>query len=176
MTDNVCNLAKRDAARCQLAEAIRLFFQRRDPVAIHTLAAAAHQILYDLCCSSGRRAASFMYDEALIRPEKRECIIRLMREAQNFLKHADRDPNESLEFHPDSNRFLLLDAVEMWRQLGFPRFNEELIFRLWMILSNPECVADEESTQEYEALGKKIDFDINDFDDMLELISMQGGT
>jgi hypothetical protein len=46
-------IAKLDAAKRQLTVAIRLFFNHADPVAIHTLAAAAYQILYDLSKGHG---------------------------------------------------------------------------------------------------------------------------
>ncbi len=44
---------KIEAARRQLVEAITLFFERRDPIAIHTLIGASHQILYDLAKGKG---------------------------------------------------------------------------------------------------------------------------
>ena len=39
---------KNDVVNSQLKTAIQLFFEQRDLVAIHTLVASAHQILFDL--------------------------------------------------------------------------------------------------------------------------------
>jgi hypothetical protein len=41
MTDGTFKLSKLEAAERQLREAIFLFFERRDPVAIHSLTGAA---------------------------------------------------------------------------------------------------------------------------------------
>ncbi len=40
---------KLDAGILQLREAIKLFFEQRDPIAIHTITGAASLLLYNLC-------------------------------------------------------------------------------------------------------------------------------
>ena len=49
-------VSKLDAACRQLESAIELFFADRDPVSIHTLAAAAYNLLADVCKATGARA------------------------------------------------------------------------------------------------------------------------
>ena len=46
-------ISKLEAAERQLRQAVRLFFQRGDDLAIHTLAAATYQIISDLCKQKG---------------------------------------------------------------------------------------------------------------------------
>lgn len=46
-------VAKLDAAKRQLETAIRLYFASADPVSIHTLTAAAYQLLLDLNKKAG---------------------------------------------------------------------------------------------------------------------------
>lgn len=56
-----------------------------------------------------------LFDEGItkIKPEKRDEIRKLFIKAQNFLKHADRDPDANLEFFPDATKFYLLDATRL---------------------------------------------------------------
>jgi hypothetical protein len=51
-------ITKLDAARRQLRTAVTLFFQHGDEVAVHTLTAAAHQILIDLLKPQGGEDAT----------------------------------------------------------------------------------------------------------------------
>jgi hypothetical protein len=48
MDSRKIKISKLDAARRQLDTAIRLYFMEGDPVSVHTLAAAAFEILKDL--------------------------------------------------------------------------------------------------------------------------------
>jgi ribosomal protein S7 len=64
-------VTKLEVAERQLRVAIRLFFERRDMIAVHTLAAAAQGVLRDL----GRRKGFMsIFEEGItnIRPEKRD--------------------------------------------------------------------------------------------------------
>ncbi len=105
-------VTKLEAAERQLRVAIRMFFERRDMIAVHTLAAAAQSVLRDL----GRhRGFLSLFEEGATRivPEKRDEFKRLFREAQNFFKHADKDADAKLQFHGDATRFHLIDAARL---------------------------------------------------------------
>lgn len=91
-------VTKLEAAERQLRAAIRLFFERKDIIAVHTLAAAALDIFRQV----GRpRGFKSLYDRAgeRNRPEKRREVLNLFREAQNFFKHAGKDPRKELKFY-----------------------------------------------------------------------------
>ena len=85
-------VGKLDAARRQLETAIRIYFSEGDPVATHTLAAAAHQLLADL--SKARGSAPMLTDSLLrmIRQDQVKQARDRFNAAANFFKHADRDP------------------------------------------------------------------------------------
>lgn len=46
-------VSKLDAAKRQLETVIRLYFAGRDPVSIHTLTAAAYNIVHDITANRG---------------------------------------------------------------------------------------------------------------------------
>ena len=136
------SVTKLDAARRQLRSAVRMFFERRDPISIHTLTMAAHGILHDL--SKAKGSGSFLKDSDLIRPEGRRAYIRILHEPQNFFKHADknRDPNEIIEFQPEVTPFFLLDALRMYREVKGRPMREELVFQSWFGIVHPKLMRD----------------------------------
>lgn len=142
MTDAVHKIGKLDAARRQLNVSIRLFFERRDVIAIHTLAAAAHQILSDLAAERGQDILGIIKNNPLLRPEKKKEWIESVNFAQNFFKHADRDPSEILEFRTAITPFFLLDAVQLYGQLtgGLP--TEQYVYLAWFNVKYPDLLSD----------------------------------
>ena len=98
-----------DAAKRQLKEAITLFFEQRDSVAIHTLASAAHEIL---CKSAKPRGfSSFLRDIPGIDEKAQERVNSWMNENKNFFKHGNqnknKDPKASIEFLTEMNVFII---------------------------------------------------------------------
>jgi len=131
-------LTKIAAARRQLVTAIRLFFGEEDAICIHTLSAAAHGILTDLSRKKGGR--SFLHDgiTVFVRPEDVEKCQRQIREPQNFLKHADRDPDGTLQFSSSLVAVWLFDCLKMYRELTGTMFQEGNLFSIWFVLLHPE--------------------------------------
>lgn len=137
------DISKLDAAKRQLDTAINLYFKNADPVSIHTLTAAAHQILMDI--ANLERVKSFMKDAALkiVRKGSKKEYLSIVTKAENFFKHAEKDPRALLKFNPEQTEYLLLDAVEMYMQLT-KEFPEDMsIFRVWFLLKHPSIVSDE---------------------------------
>jgi hypothetical protein len=173
MSGEIDRVSKLDAARRQLREAILLFFERRDPIAVHTLAAAAHQILHDLGQEKG--GVSMLKDNPYIRSEKRGEVINILNAAQNFFKHADRDPDADFEFRPSATPLYIIDAVEMWGELSGSFFKEALIFRLWFLMAHPHLVASEEVNAFLEPFRqqlRQLGVDVNDFSGILKAIDI----
>ena len=75
-------IRKIDAARRQLDVAIRLWLDEGDLAAVQTLAWAGLTVLRDLAKAAGAPI-----------PGPSKFQFELDREAANFLKHADRDPD-----------------------------------------------------------------------------------
>ena len=115
-------ISKLDAARRQLRTSIRLFFADEEAISVHTLVAAAHGILRDLRGEFAIKIAegtelhgegSFIKDNPLVRPEKKQMLVSALNRAQNFFKHADKDPSGELHFHAGLTDLLLFDACLM---------------------------------------------------------------
>jgi hypothetical protein len=106
-------ITKIQAAEHQLDTAIRLFFENIDHLSSYTLAAASREITDDLC---EKKAHELFQQEfarlgdalevrlshreemkILIKEEYYEDAMKLFRKRQNFLKHADKDPEGQID-------------------------------------------------------------------------------
>jgi len=78
-------LTKLEVAQRQLRQGIRMFFQRADAIALHTVASAAYAILSDLCGHKGivREIEDSRVLEAM---GIKEDFIRALRSPQNFIR------------------------------------------------------------------------------------------
>lgn len=131
-------ISKLDAAKRQLEAFIRIYFHNGDPVAMHTLVAAAFGIVYDLNVKRG--GAPTLHDSIFekVKPEHHKRLRDKLAEAQNFFKHADRDHQATLEFNPDSTEFMAMDACSKYAELTGelpPLFQ---IFNGWMMITHQE--------------------------------------
>ena len=110
-------VSKLDAARRQLETAIRIYFSDGDPVATHTLAAAAHQLLADL---TRARGSTPMLTEPLLTMVRQDQVKQArdrLKAAANFFKHADRDPGDIHTFNLSQTEFILVDACYKYKEL-----------------------------------------------------------
>jgi hypothetical protein len=131
-------VSKLDAARRQLETASRLYFANGDAVSIHTLTAAAFNLLADLRKHHGKDATVFR-DELLarVKPEFVKAVTNLLRNTENFFKHADRDPAETLCFNPGSTEFMLWEACIMYTELTNDRPDLIHTFYCWFLSRHP---------------------------------------
>ena len=143
-------ISKLDAAKRQLDTAIILFFKQADPVSIHTLAAAAHQVLRDI--GKTENIKSFLKDSGLIRKEYEKEYLTIISEAENFFKHADKDPHKLLQFNAQQTESLLLDAVEMYMQITKEMPEDMSIYRVWFLANHPE-IGSPETKKEIDGKG-----------------------
>ena len=130
-------ISKLEAAQRILREAIHLFFEQRDPIAIHTLAAASQQVLRDLAKKLLPGFVGVLHDHPGLRQDYREEWIRLLNEPRNFFKHAEKDSGGSIEFDGVLNELLLFDAVCILAQLSNSPHAESLIYAAWFELRYP---------------------------------------
>jgi len=131
-------VTKREAAVRQLHQAIRLFFSKGDMLAVHTLTAAAFQLLTDIGRKSG--AESRFRSEELVRPERMKDWVNALNSTQNFLKHADRDPDTTLRYVEEGTALFLYEAVELAERLVTGKSRERLAFHLWFAFSFPDLI------------------------------------
>lgn len=124
-------IAKHEAAKRQLRMAITLMFEKADPVPVHTLVGAASIILSDLV---EKKVPDMSWDRFAQQANDITASehFRVMREVQNFLKHAKDDPDAILNFNPTDTESVAFFAVMNAGELG-PLSIEESIFQLWYL-------------------------------------------
>jgi hypothetical protein len=132
-------VSKLDAATRQLHMAIRLYFQDDDPLGVHTLVGAAHKILEDLSRKRGL-GSSLQSNGMGVQTGHHASVLRAIKEAKAFLKHADRDPDAELTFHPDWTDFLMMDAIQMHLRLASTFDQTDVIFLIWLSTKYPSVL------------------------------------
>jgi hypothetical protein len=105
-------VTKQSAARSQLETAIRLWFYEGDPVAIHTLAVAAHDCLHAIGSSAGKPS---LYKSWLKTKSKR--FQQRAVATQNFFKHGFRDVHKEILFSPIHAEILMFDSTVCFREV-----------------------------------------------------------
>jgi hypothetical protein len=131
------HITKLEAATRQLATAIWLYFEDRDPVSVHTLAMAAGEVVDRLCDAKG--TPSMRQDLlAQIVPERRKEVADALNAAVNFFKHASSSkPNQVLrDFSDDRNLFAILFATDGLRLLEVDLLEAKL-FVAWVSVVEP---------------------------------------
>lgn len=132
-------ISKLDAVKRQLETAIHLYFLSRDPVAIHTLASAAHKIITDL---NKHRGGSPTLNEKMlstrVKPGCEKEAYRLLHNAENFFKHADKDPEGTIKFNPDASEVILWESCIKYTELTGEQTPTMQTMNGWFLLSHPE--------------------------------------
>ncbi len=129
--ENKIIVSKLDASKRQLETAIRLYFNNGDPVAIHTLACAAHDILTTL--NKKYRGHPMIVSDIIIKKEYKKEFMQTIRKPQNFFKHADKDSEKTIDFRPEVTQYFIFDACCKYEEITgeiIPNFG---IFRGWFI-------------------------------------------
>lgn len=149
------HLTKQAAAQRQLDAAVRILFAGEDALAVHTIVAAAHNVLSDLDNKSGKTELA-LYADTLSSLQKKYPGIPLPQEpaefkawlqrknrlGANFLKHADKDSAKALDPSSLSTDHLLLEACGIYRALGLQPTHEMNIFGRWHLAVYPSQIED----------------------------------
>ena len=149
------SVGKLDAARRQLKTAICLYIHEGDPISIHTLTAAAYNVIRDI---NKRRGGKSMFVKRvdIVKPQHIKEFQRKLNEAENFFKHADRDPDGTLKFKPDITEYLILDACFKYYELTGETIPACDHFVRWFMLNHPNLFV---LTPEEEKLHKLLSRD-----------------
>lgn len=134
-------ITKIESAERNLKEAIKLFFEKRDAVAIHTLAASAQGVIRDIAKSRSLPHTSILHDNPGIENVSRSQWINAINAPRNFFKHADRDTEGVLEFNEIENIHLILDAVLVLGEVSNEYHHEASVFLGWFTIANPETAS-----------------------------------
>lgn len=129
-------ITKLEAAERQLREAIRLWFTDGDPIAVHSLACSAHQIIHDLNTKHGWR--DLIYDSLIIKDEFRDEWAHVIKAPYNFLKHADRNAVGSIELHTEVTDLFILFSLMGLELLGRQHDATAGAYILYVMIHQPE--------------------------------------
>lgn len=128
-------IPKLEAAHRQLKCAFELWFLDKDEVSIHTLLAAAHQIIDDTNKKRGNLRES-LFKPDFIKDEFHKDWADMIRAPANFFKHADRKrDDDKIEFYPFSNMMFMLFATTGLAALGVQSSPIERIFMMWLFVN-----------------------------------------
>lgn len=135
--DKKIHVSKLDAAKRQIETALRLYFSSGDPVSIHTLIAAAYNVIRDI---NRKRGGDKLYaKEGLldyVRKGQEKKVWRLINKAENFFKHADHDHNDTIDFDPVQSELFFFEACSAYAKLTgeFPPLFR--IYQGWFIANH----------------------------------------
>jgi hypothetical protein len=130
-------VTKLDAAKQQLRTAIRLWFAEGDPVSIHTLAFAAYEIAHVVSKKRNPARRDLIFDSLRIKDEHRAEWNKTIKRQADFFKHANRDPEGSIEFPLLTSVFFMMGAAAGLRLAGERDSHEELALALWIFIHKP---------------------------------------
>ena len=150
-------ITKIDAARRQLETAALLYFNNRDDLSAHTLAAAAAGILEPLAKAAGKQ--SFLEEGVLsyVPQDVVKTVREALRAPQNFLKHADRDTKETLTFSPRLTEFIMFEAMVTYGRITGEQPLLLEAFASWFMVSHPKVFPNpNKDVQEAIEAGKQL--------------------
>jgi hypothetical protein len=124
-----------DAARGQLSTAIKLWFEDGDPVSIHSLASAAHEIVHALYRQKGLKG--LMFDTPHVRPELQQKWASSLKKPFNFFKHGRNEPSDAvIEFNPQWTETMMMACCKAFTKMDIPVEGEWLALTYWIFFAN----------------------------------------
>ena len=163
-------ISKVDAAKQQLDTAIKLLFENVDPVSAYALAAASREITDDLFDKNrdeilGRECArlgdikqvrwSFREEyEIRIKPEYLAEARQIMRERQNFLKHADRDPEGTIDLSTELFAMHIFTSIMNFQLVTASWTRAMALFTCWITAKYPNLLKEDAEGQFIEQIER----------------------
>ncbi|MEO7099757.1 MAG: hypothetical protein ABI162_10380 [Luteolibacter sp.] len=71
-------------------------------------------------------------------PGKENEFFERLSKAKNFFKHADKDPDEAINFWPGANEMFLWESCKKYRELSGEDLTKLVALEFWFMLSHPE--------------------------------------
>ena len=147
-------VTKIDAVKRHLDVAIKLFFEDEDPIPIYSISAASHTILKDLVKHrTGKKAVFDDWMDLYIKPEKMGYALTLFASKRNFLKHANKDPDKTIEeLKPELVEMELFFCCATFFQLGEKLTDRMAIYWSWLMAQQPNLFIVEKMKDDFERL------------------------
>ena len=131
-------VTKLDAARGQLNTAIKLWFEGGDPVAIHSLASAAHEIVHALYQQKGLKG--LIFDTPRVRPDMQQKWASSLKKPFNFFKHGRNEPGDAtIEFETQWTVTMMMGCCKGLTNMGLAPEMEWLALTYWTFFHNPDA-------------------------------------
>lgn len=161
---NTIELDKLAVAREQLDAAIELFFASDNLIAVHTLTAAAYNVLRDLALKQGSEfpfiKTGFL---ATLKSSEKKAALAYLNAPENFFKHADKDPNGILQFDPRLTELMLLDACSYFKDKAITQPRHFDAIKAWagtprkeVLANNPDAQMAHAFLETLRASGKQV--------------------
>ena len=136
-------ITKIDAAHWQLRTAVKMWFHDDDPVSVHTLAFAAYEVAHFVSKARNPNRRDLLFDSDHIKSDKRNEFNQAFREAANFFKHANRDPEGKIEFSPGLTELFIFFAIVGLELSGICLSKELRVFIYQMQIRTPELMSED---------------------------------
>jgi hypothetical protein len=131
-------LTKLEAARRQLKTAVELYFAQKDEVSTHILATAAYAIVRDI--NEHRGGEPMLKDlHVLLDPDDAREFKKYVNRPENFLKHADKDPDDIGQLDPRWTEVLLWEASRKYCEMTGTPNKILLTYILRFVSHHPEA-------------------------------------
>jgi hypothetical protein len=128
-------ISKVDAAQRQVDTAIQIFFDDGDPVSIHTLLYAAHDIVHGLHKRITGKPLFFDNDAVKGIPG----LIRIIKDWPNFFKHGRLyELDRTLEFNPECNLVFFSACITGLDSVCPGRSDLQHAMVYWLLIHHPE--------------------------------------
>lgn len=134
---------------------------------METLVGAATEILRRLAAS--RNIGGILHDNSFVKSEHRKDWIATLHKAQNFFKHAGKDPLGKLDYEPKMLHYFLVEACQLYRQMTHdPHFQlqpmiEAIAYEFWFSRKYPHLLEDAEALRKTLEGTRLQAFEPNDF-------------
>lgn len=140
---HLINITKLSAATTQVRTAIILYFSNGDPVSIHTLLYAAHDLIHGMC--RYKKLPTLMINNDAVTALQ---IAPLIHRFPNFFKHARRpgedDPDRSIQFPAMANLIFFSACITGLDRIGVKRTFLEEALAFYLLLHEPDFFSPDE--------------------------------
>ncbi len=166
-----------EAAKRQIEAAIKMLFDNYDIVPIHSNTRAGLQLVRDLARKRGIKEEYFI--DSVIKQNEQDDERKwlkqyLLEDTSNFIKHADRDPDDEMTLiDEDDNDLLIFFAIVTYEALGGEMTIIMQAFIGFYISAHPEMISDDVKSQ---LAGRNIEDWIGKSREELKILALQGIT
>ena|SRR5690606_13597451 len=131
-------ITKIEAAKRNIEFSIRCLFQEEDNLPIILVASSALQVLRDIAEHQGVGDLHKSF-KSMATPGKEKEIWSAFNRVANFIKHADKSPDETLDlFDEELLETLILMACWYYYEIAAPLSTEMSAFTKWLSVSKEE--------------------------------------